>query len=829
MRSFAVLDLMRSPAAAVVLIACGIAGCGSTPLGAGALADGGATAVDGGGASNDGGTIAADGGTTSCAADNECGSGRVCEAGACVDACSMSNPCQGGFTVTCQDGHCRSRCLNDGNCTMGQICEQFVCVPPQCSSAMPCSGTNLRCTAGRCETFTPCTTDAMCAANFVCRQGTCEELPRCLGDGNCATGQICEDAHCRAAPACTGEGDCTSAQDCVGGLCVPHVCRGDGECTAPQVCSGGQCVAPGSTSFVFRVVILTPGGVVRPLETRQLVALALDQNDRPVEGTTFQWESNHPERVSVDQTTGLARGNDQAGTAEIRATATGTAITSPPVLLTNLLPPATDTLRLTLIDRATGALVAGAKVLVGTDVHDVPEGTLARSRPGGAFDVSAFHATHDYLTVLGATGDDLVLSLAPRSALDPAAGLTGDVSLAQVSTQGPVRIGIAGLSSARLLSDFDFQRLFGDLFTSQVSIPGAGMVSIPLPAGFTLSGDLFMGLTVNVKTDYFALGDPGVRAAWSFGGRVDLAEVGGIFGGRGGGGGGMGGGNFLRQALALAERFDHGVAPAVQIAAIPRVTDTSDIDGDGDRTERVPDWRNFRRLTLSPRQKQILRTEVTVSTLPVIGGGGGGGAGNNGVAVIVGVLVPGTGFVPLGITSVTDDDGDRELDPVVVKSAPVHSGLGVGRYAVMAWAADFGGGTQLPTSFSATLATHEAMPTSLELPDFLPMLQGATYAPTTRAMRVPRVEGASLVRVVLQGDAGAWEVYASAGAELVKVLPSVPSGVPEDLAAAATARAEAIVLTEGAGFEALFSGVGSGLQSLSNLMLGFSRAPMARP
>lgn len=791
-------------------------GCGSTPVGR--------SGADGGIATPDGGS-SADGGPTACQNDAQCPSGRVCEGGACQDACSASNPCPGGFTQVCQSGHCRQRCLSDATCPSGQICEQLVCVPAQCAENRDCPGTGVRCKEGRCQSFVPCTSDAACPASFVCREGACEELPRCLGDANCASGEICEAAHCHAVPPCAEEGDCDAAEDCIAGLCVPHVCRGDADCLEGRICTGGRCQAPASTSLVFRVVILSPGGIIRRGETVALTAMALDQRDRAVEGVSFDWSSSVPDRVAADAASGLLRGGDQAGTAEIRATARGTSITSEPVAFTNLLDLEPGRLRIALIDRVTGAPVQGAKVKVGAEVHDA-SGILVVADPGGPLDISAFHGSYDYLTVLGTAARDLVLPLTPRTTRDPAAGLTGEIDLRQVSTDGPVRIGLAGLSSARPLSDLDLQGLFGDTFVSEVNIPGTGSFSLPLPGGMTLAVEVIAGVAVNVKASYFTRGDAGLRAAWALGGRVDLAEVGGFFGGGGGGAGGGGGGGtagVLRAVLPFFERFDHGALPALAIQALPLVVDGRDIDGDGDTTEKVPDWEHFRRATIAVRQRQSLRTEVVLADLPASARGASGAA-----MLVPGALVPGTGFIPLGLGAAFDEDGDGKVDPVVLRSAPPHSGLSVGRYALVAIAASLGG-TALPTSFTARTGTWEDLPTRLELGAFLPVPEGATWTPASRTLRMPAAPGARLVRVVFFGDSGAWEVYAAAAtSERTAALPAAPEG-SADLAAGAAARIEAISLTGGGTLDALLSGGAVGLRDLNLAMDAFARATVAGP
>ena len=249
--------------------------------------------------------------------------------------------------------------------------------------------------------------------------------------------------------------------------------------------------------------------------------------------------------------------------------------------------------------------------------------------------------------------------------------------------------------------------------------------------------------------------------------------------------------------------------------------------------ERVPDWRNFRRVTLSPRQRQTLRTQVELPDLPELDG-----MPVQGAVLTIGVLVPGTGLVPLGIGGAFDQSGMGQVDPVVLKAAPVHSGLGVGRYVVIATAASFGGmgmgggmgAVPLPSTFSARVSSYDTLPTTVEVPDFIGFPQGGTYAPTTREYRVPPVASASLTRLVFQGNTGAWEVFAPSGSgALIGRLPAVPAGVTEDLAAGATARAEAIVLTSGASLVDLLAGANAGLQSLNAFIAGYSRANLTAP
>ena len=167
-------------------------------------------------------------GTCGCKWDS-CDAGKLCEAGVCV-ACDKAKACGTGCvdctktgTPVCNDGQCK--CAADSECGDGKLCVGGACDdcpgddPMHCGpSCAQCTGATPVCTAGKC----------------VCSQGSCP------GGQWCSAGAVCEPcndaAHCGASCAPCGG----STPLCGGGACVE--CTGDGDCGAGTWCSGGKCV-----------------------------------------------------------------------------------------------------------------------------------------------------------------------------------------------------------------------------------------------------------------------------------------------------------------------------------------------------------------------------------------------------------------------------------------------------------------------------------------------------------------------------------------------------------------------------------------------------------
>lgn len=745
-----------------------------------------------------------------CVEDDECPRG-ICEGGRCVPPeCGADGDC-GSMLLTCREGRCRDGCLGPGTCFRGGVCIDGACMPPQCEQDVDCDNDDQICDAGLCVDITRCEDDAGCGPDERCTAGICEPLPACGGDRGCAPNEICDDGLCRERDGCAERGDCADDEDCIAGRCVPFVCRGDAGCPEGEICSDGVCTAP-VVIDVGRVLILTRPHTLLPGQQLQLVAMALDSAGDVVVTPGFTWESSTPGTVAIGEATGLAVAGDAAGIAEVRAGVESPDegwVWSDPVRLQVIVEPEPVGLRVRVTASASGAPLADAAVRLGEEVVITGVDGVASLQgvPDGG-PLSVFHAGYDYVTIVGSTLLDVQVPLDRRSNPDRAAGFTGRIDFDRVTTEGGVDVGLAGASLAGGLTRLRLATLIGDIFQSRVEAFGFG-VDVPLPGGVTLAADVPIIGPTEVKDTYYVTAEPGFNLAWGFAGRVDVAELMGMFRG-----GGMDVGQALTTLLPYFERFEHGLRSAPDVAALPLVEDVDDVDGDGDTEERVPDYDRFPARNLKPDHTPTLRLGVDVPALPE-----GLGDGTDAALLFAGVDLDSVGFVPLGVSSAT------QAERVPMKMAPPYGGLEVGRYVVLAMSTRFS--TVLPDALSVLIARFADLPPEVQFEQGFLQLPGAgRWDPVTREVAAAPVDGASLHRASFRGPSGGWTVWFTPDAAPALLLPFPPQGFG-DLAANADVQVEAVRLGAGVEFEALLGAGGPGdLGDVDQHAVAFSRTPL---
>jgi len=94
--------------------------------------------------------------------------------------------------------------------------------------------------------------------------------------------------------------------------------------------------------------------------------------------------------------------------------------------------------------------------------------------------------------------------------------------------------------------------------------------------------------------------------------------------------------------------------------------------GNGNMTEHVPDYANFPAVPQAPDTRRRFATILQVAHLPFVSGGNA-----NALIVIGGVILPGVGFVPLGLDANRDMGGSGIVPAFTSKIAPPHGGLEV--------------------------------------------------------------------------------------------------------------------------------------------------------
>jgi hypothetical protein len=484
----------------------------------------------------------------------------------------------------------------------------------------------------------------------------------------------------------------------------------------------------------------------------QLSAMALDVNGQGIPGVAITWSADDP-AGRIDQA-GLVTAH-QAGSARIDAVA-GELSADRTVELV-VLPPVGEDAILVLDGRGRG--VDGARVAVQQGdgawrfmpgpTHDGGRLTLDNLVPG-AVAISVHAETYEQTVLVGLikAGEALEVTLPlARDRSSRAAGFRARVDFTGVTSQGDGQLSVSGASFPDLLS-FDLLTIAGEPFMSELTIPGQGSQRIPMPAGVTFTANVG-GFPINLKEVVYARGAAGLRAAWSFAGRVDPFALAGRFGDV------RGVGDLVMAIFPMLGGFEHGLVAGLPLVERPTIVDQADIDGDGDRNERVPDWNNFALTELRPRVRQNGRTVMRIPAA----------AGSEGTILTGGIFHPGTGYTPLGLSA----QSGAGAQSVRFAIAPAYGGLEGHDYvfAVIAFA-DQGNSVRSQLRRSNRLEDIQTFATHLAVPEIA--------AEGRRLIRVGAVPGAHLIRVLGVGPEGAVRIYAvppRQGALTIR-LPALP-------------------------------------------------------
>jgi hypothetical protein len=617
---------------------------------------------------------------------------------------------------------------------------------------------------------------------------------------------------CHEATGCEGDDECSEGLECIGAVCVEAICRGAGDCEGQLVCELGECVPYEAPETLDQVIILTRPGIILPAQEIAMTAIALDDAGNVIIGAPIRWASSLTTAATIGEETGVLVGADTPGTTTITATVAGFSsdISDSVEVQNNGLPPETG-IRVTVIDAVSGDPLENAEVRINGDIRTSDSRGVAEDLDAVApFDIHVFEEDSDFVSLLGITAADVVVPLADRSQHTTMGGFTGQFDYTNVTSAGDIDVGLAGSSMAGDLINLDLATLLGDGFVTEITSP-FGNFDFPLPGGFVVIITAF-GVTGS-KDTYQVQGREGFRFAWGLAGRLELSVLLNMF--SGGGGGGTA--DIIGQILPFFESFEHGLQ-AMDIEELDRIVDAADYDNDGDTTEMIADYEEFPEIELAPDVAQTLRTELSFPTPPVIGD-----AATDIAIVWGGALVESVGFVPLGL-SASSTEGD-ELPDILLKMAPLHSGLTAGGYAVMAVTFDSGGagvgagGFDLPTNISGVLFVGGIIPTRIDFGDDFPALpEDSTFDAETRELVIADV-GATFYRVRFQGPDGDWTIFIEDPGEFE--LPEPPEGFPDPLEMP-TIIVEALHTVD-TDLDSLAEPAGATLRTLDQVVTGFGR------
>lgn len=720
--------------------------------------------------------------------------------------CVVDGDC-GSFLRVCRNGLCLNRCFG-GTCFQGGVCMDGACFPPECEADDQCAEDEI-CREESCIPKVNCETAADCDENQACTDMVCEPLPRCVGDRNCDQNEICERGFCRERVTCTeDESICPESEACIGGRCVPSGCRGVDDCDSDERCLGGECV-PAGVPDVVRVIILTPGRGISPGMTIELQAVGLNARGQIVTSDGFDWASSSP--LLDNQGQGRFLAGMESGEALITASFDGEEgrITSEPVRFV-ILPSAPMGIASVRVTDPLGQPVAGALVVTPsaraqTDPGGIAEFAMLEDEVGQL--VSVFADGFDYMSVVMADCDQVLVPLVPRTDLSIAAGLEGVVNFDSIVSEGELETSLTGTAVTGGILGLSLERLIGSIFYGRVSFFGNDF-DLPLPGGLTLAGQIPIIGQLDLKNRFYITTDPGLRFVWSFAGRLDFQTIA-SFVRRGGG---VDLGEVLTAVLPFFETFSHGLRTLSNVQAVPTIQDTDDLDGDDNTSEQRADYLGNPELTMTPTISQDLRVQVSLpDNLEEIGE----------VALLfMGAELPEVGFVPLGVTA-SDTPGS-----IPARLALPYGALSGAKVTAIAAATDFEGGDSiLPTDLSVLVRRYgRSVPNEITFArSFLPYERDFSFDAETRTLTASPSDNGTLSRWSLQGPTVRWIVQANGIHDVNIALPPAPEGFP-DLGDAPIVLQETIDLGD-APFDNLACPSPEGtLQDVDRLTIRFSRS-----
>jgi len=676
------------------------------------------------------------------------------------------------------------------------------------------------------EPVDECQTPRDCGSGFECQLDD-------DGVRRCVRVSCSQDSDCG--------GDCTCdlrrAMCMCGDMCRPDLPE---SCPPGYVCLGGVCTDSVPPADICE--ISPPQAVVRAGERAQLGVAGFMNSGALAPLAEFDWLSSDEGCVTVDaegEVTGAA-GATSTCTATITATPLGggAACTA---AVTNYPAVSLPALRALVLDEFTGEAIAGATLLVRIDsgggVSELPTvvtdatglanvADVGTSDAAQLIDVSLFHDDYTWITVVGPGTSDLLFFMRRVPLTDTMAGVKGDFDFSEVKTTGDIKLGLAGLSIPGSPFDLDFAALLGELVARDINLEGVGDFNdVPLPSGVYMT----VG-AADVKADYQAFGLPGRRVLWGLGGKVSLGDVGPILTDLTAGTGDLDVGGLLAAVLPFFGTFNHAVSGNLDIVEVARPLsgEPNDWDFGVDPQLLLPDTQleQSADYTLPPTPfRPASDTEYV-----------------EGVLMLLGVVVPGQGTVPLGLTAGLDapqdgDVADGVVDPaacpennpdcvqparghVVVDFAPPHGGLEGSRYITLAMALGLSD-LASSTSTSVLVDLRDGLTGSNSFPTgaFLGYPRGATYVNLTSYHQETPVAGADFYRMFLGVGREGWQVYFDDPTQGID-LPPPPSGY---MPRTTSPNIQAFQTFGGSfGVRELFEFNGTNLNGLLDLVGGFS-------
>ncbi|MCP4501255.1 MAG: hypothetical protein GY822_14945, partial [Deltaproteobacteria bacterium] len=624
-----------------------------------------------------------------------------------------------------------------------------------------------------------------CVRNIDCESGAVCELADEADETGCCIRKFCTlDEHCEENEYCdVRRGICVSEDTCdpanPGAVCQPGqfcvyqggipLCVDATEITPPDVCvvgTGKIYVRDGESVELQGSGSLTSGSLVPH------AVFVYSSDVGTVAGSSLTGTCAGPDACSGTITINNAAGTT-CGTADI--------VVFPTVDAANF--------RAVVFDAVTNAPVAATVALRVTGTADLVEATtdangmatFAAVAQADVEAVSAFSSTHAWVTYLAPGKNDVALFVSKNPDETKVAGVKGKFNYDNVHTQGDIELGLAGMAISSQITELNFATILGEIADYEIEIEGVtqGPEVVPLPSG------LGLGLTnTEIKEDFVVFGEPGKNILWALGGKVRLAEIGPIISSVTASDE-ISMGSILNSVLPFFATFDHAVVSDIEI-------DLQDRPAAPAEDQPVPyDQWPFQALegadALDLNTLLGLNAEYNIPDLPCAPGALAGATCDrhtSGAVLLAGVLVPGRGIVPLGLTAGLDDPEDEgnedgKIDTgagkgkAILDYAPPHDGLEGNMQITIGIALDIDNLTSGGASASTITHVTDSYGTAANtFPTAFLEHQGGTWNATAKTFEHVVTGNADFYRINLDdGGTGDWNIYYGTGSVPTDAAP----------------------------------------------------------
>jgi hypothetical protein len=651
---------------------------------------------------------------------------------------------------------------------------------------------------GECARNIDCGGGAVCRMEAGAPRGRCEQV-FCLSDADCDPGEACVThlGQCARPLACTpGDGACDEGEACVV----------DGNVSA--------CVADDERAFercsLWPQVLVIESGAQRRVHVHGHTGERVDVDvpaARSADVGTF--------------TGAVFRAQACAGpapcegwiTAEVGgATCDAGVIVLPPV--------ASELVRTVVTEAASGAPIAGARVVFADDgkVECTTDGFgVCEHAPAGELrGVTAIAEGYVWQSVVGVVANTVALALDREAARGEQAGVGGEIDFTDAPTIGDLRIGVGGLSLSPSLSDrLDWRSVLGRTRSYQLELEGIsrpGGEPVLMPDGVTLG----IG-SEEVKDRFAAFTAPRRALAWGGGRKVRLNEVGEILSALSN-----------NETTRIGSLFFWAWFPFVRSSALAGPREV--VIEPGESGQAFPDFEVL--ADASTFAPVILPSELLQVAAPLrrcrdpLAASCPGRAQLDAVFAVALADAPGYGSVGLGATGGRDADGDGTLDPdaliepvgspdeLSLPLAPPHNGLERAARRLWVFATDADSHMDIPAPVSGAFVSLDDALT----PAPLPALPTGELAIAAGTFAVTGQEPATVFRLRLSDTEGRHDVWFVDDASFA-VLPAL---LPDDVEPRALpAELQAITLAAGSPFRT----AGVGASELLTSLVSFASVP----